>query len=85
MAETKICDNCETEVGQSEETCPKCQANFAELDELASAVERGNKILETRRKRATPAPPVESPKPQTETRTTTSRLRGLGRAFKGKE
>ena len=77
MAETKVCDNCDAEIGVSETKCPKCGTELAELDEIASAVERGQSILEKRRKRNTPpvAAPAESP------RKGLARFRELGRPF----
>jgi len=79
MADTKICDNCDKEIGQSETACPACGADQAELDELADAVERGTAILEKRKKRATPpAPPAPAPAPQPKAKGL-SRFRALGR------
>lgn len=75
MADTKVCDSCDVECGLTEEKCPKCGAEFAELDELASAVERGQKILEKRKARQNPPAPPEPPAKKT----ITQRLRGLGK------
>ena len=78
MAETKVCDNCDAEIGVSETKCPKCGTELAELDEIASAVERGQAILDKRRKRnAPPAPPA----PVETVRKGLARLRELGRPF----
>ena len=63
MAETKICDNCDQEIGASETVCPKCKVNFEELEQEVSVVERASKVAEKRRKAA--APPVPTPEPET--------------------
>lgn len=81
---TRICDDCEQEVDSSETKCPKCGADFAEQDEIASAVERGNSILEKRKKRAQPAPAPETTPTPVKT-TLSQRLRALGKGFNRKE
>lgn len=59
MAETKVCDNCEQEIGASETVCPKCKVNFEELDQEVAVVERAAKVAEKRRKASEPSPVVD--------------------------
>lgn len=80
--ETKVCDECDAQIGQTEEKCPKCGTDQAELDELANAVQRGQKIIEKRAKRNAPPAPPAPPAPQAEKSTVSSKLRGLGKVIK---
>jgi len=85
MADTKICPECDKEIGVSETVCPSCSTNLEELEETVAAVEKANKVLEKRRKKKeeeerAALPPTVTP-PATKT-TGAARLRSLGRAFR---
>lgn len=81
MAETKICDGCDKEIGVSETKCPACGVEFAELDETVTAVERAQAVIEKRRKRAEAAAAPPTPTVPVKEKGI-ARLRSLGRAFK---
>lgn len=50
MADTKICPDCETEIGISEKVCPSCQLDLETLDETSLAqIDRAIRILDKRR------------------------------------
>jgi len=51
MAETKICDGCDQEIGATEEKCPKCGVQFDELEAEVTAVSRCLTVIEKRKAR----------------------------------
>lgn len=67
---TKICEACDQEIGSTEETCPKCATNFAELEETLGVFDRVKKVAEKRAakkaaddaRNAPPAPVVKKKK-----------------------
>lgn len=54
MAETKKCEACDAEIGQSETECPKCGVNFEELETAVKTVTTAQAVVEKRRKAASP-------------------------------
>lgn len=57
MAETKVCENCEQEIGASEKVCPKCGTDFEALEQEIGVIERAQKVLTKRNKvKETPTP-----------------------------
>lgn len=51
--QTKVCDNCDQEIGKNETKCPKCGVVFEELEEDLKTAEA---ILAKRKARETPTP-----------------------------
>jgi predicted amidophosphoribosyltransferase len=51
MPETKICDNCDQEIGATETKCPKCGIEFEELEAEVGAVSRCLTVIEKRKAR----------------------------------
>lgn len=76
MAETKKCEACGQEIGVSEEKCPKCGVEFSILDEEITVIDRALKILDARRKAATP--PAADPQSQLQPQPRKSIFRSLG-------
>jgi uncharacterized C2H2 Zn-finger protein len=60
---TKICENCETEIGINEESCPKCGVNFADLEDEVKVVTRAHAVAEKRRKKTEPVV-IANPTPE---------------------
>lgn len=59
----KICPDCDTEVGESETACPKCQCDFETTEATIKELERVERIRAKRKEKETPAPePKASPK-----------------------
>jgi len=84
MAETKDCPKCDAVIGASETKCPKCGADFEELEDLTSSVETALSIIEKRKKRNAPPPPPEpTPAPAAKPKGA-ARLRAIGNAFRKK-
>lgn len=59
--ETKVCENCDTQVSLAELTCPKCGVTFSDLEDAITTVQRANTILEKRKAKTVPAPEVVPP------------------------
>lgn len=66
MAETKKCEVCEAEIGESEKVCPKCSTDFDALEEAIKTIDTADTVRTKRRKakEAEAAPPVVPPQPQ---------------------
>jgi hypothetical protein len=54
---TKKCIDCDTEVGENEKKCPKCELVFEEAEQELGVVEKALKRIAKKRK-ATPPPPT---------------------------
>lgn len=48
---TRFCNDCDTEIGATEKTCPKCKADLALADEEDGVVSRSLKRMANRKKR----------------------------------
>ena len=55
--ETKLCPECEAEIGKTEETCPKCGYDF-------TADEAVTRVLAAKEKQANKNKPVPEPQPE---------------------
>jgi len=53
---TKICLECDAEVGASEKKCPKCGVVFEDAEQEMTVVEKALKRIAKKNKRARPAP-----------------------------
>ena len=60
--ETKKCEVCDQEIGESETTCPKCGVVFADLNEEVKVVQRAQTVAQKRAKAALPPEPVKPAK-----------------------
>ena len=50
---SKVCPDCEVELGDTEQTCPKCGLDLIKVDEETLTIfERVAKIVEKRKKKA---------------------------------
>jgi transposase len=54
--QTKKCEVCDTEIGKDEKTCPKCGADFEELEDAVKTITTAQAVMEKRRKAAEPKP-----------------------------
>jgi RNA polymerase subunit RPABC4/transcription elongation factor Spt4 len=65
MAETKVCEVCEQEIGKDEKTCPKCSTDFETLEDEVKVVTRAQKVLAARKAREeAERAPVPEPAPK---------------------
>ncbi len=51
MAETKVCDWCDQEIGATETKCPKCGVIFEESEAEVAVISRGLTVIEKRKAR----------------------------------
>lgn len=77
---TKKCEVCDAEIGKDEKVCPKCNADFDELEETVTAVDRASAVIAKRKAKAVPES-TTTPTPEAKPKGL-AKLRAFGRAFK---
>ncbi len=62
--EMKKCLDCGQEIASTEEVCPKCGANFADIEEEVKVVTRAQRIADARKQPSPTPEPAPTPQPQ---------------------